>query len=707
MARVMNRRPFSSAIGLLAVLVGVLSPATAAHGQVPGSVELIAQTAWVDPGGIFDVQVRAVGADPDSTVELRVHEPWSDRQAFLSTTIDGNPLPDGPPRLELGPLALRDLQETSNEILSFAIQVNDPDRPTVVGEDLPVIDVAAEPAIHPVEIVLLRPDGEVDDRLLTAMITLPRRIEALPMQTLFVYDHVGRTRVLGDTTPLDTTPLDTAPLDTAPLDTAPDGVSVDVADLTALVDALDTHPNAPIALRIEPARLERLAAADDAETTQLIERLRNRLGANELLPASWVSVDEQAWVDAELDDALDLLVDRGADTIETTLGSRPQTAVAIVDPTTTSAGLDTLVDRGAAGVLVEPGGVSSLDRSVFGGSLSTRFVISSADGRSVPALEADVDLRRHFGSTSSAALDANRILADLTLLALEQPEVRQSSVVWPEPSWPVDRNVLNIVLSGIERIPVLVAADAVDVMTDTAFTPATGVGTVAAPLRRTIRADDASPLGPYRTEFTQARASIASWGDVIVGDPDGASELETLLLRSADRHLAETDRQAFIEDIYRRIDDQKNGAISAPAAETITFTTRDPVVPIVIENNFGFAADVALLFDSEKLEFPDGRQVDIRLEPGTNRVDVPVLARASGDSPIRIQVLSPDRVVLLSSSEVVVRTFAVSGVGVVIGAIAIVVLLAWWLRHRRATRSRVAPHPSDIVPEDHAIGVQT
>ena len=118
-------------------------------------------------------------------------------------------------------------------------------------------------------------------------------------------------------------------------------------------------------------------------------------------------------------------------------------------------------------------------------------------------------------------------------------------------------------------------------------------------------------------------------------------------------------------------------------------TGRRSDVPILIDNNLDSDTAVLLLLDSEKLDFPEGREIDAVLTPGSNRIEVPIEARGSGDSPIRIQVFSPDRSILLGSSEIVVRLLAFSGVGVLIGGVAILVLLGWWLRHLRSARGTV------------------
>ena len=102
-----------------------------------------------------------------------------------------------------------------------------------------------------------------------------------------------------------------------------------------------------------------------------------------------------------------------------------------------------------------------------------------------------------------------------------------------------------------------------------------------------------------------------------------------------------------------------------------------------------------MILTSGELDFAEGSEIVRTLEPGPNRILVPIIARASGDSPIQIQVLSPDGLVLLGSTEVLVRTFAFSGIGIAIGAVAIIVLFFWWLRHVRGNRPATVEPPAN------------
>ena len=108
--------------------IGFGSPAVNAQGI--GSIELVAQSSWIDDGGIFNAQVRVAGADPDSTVVVRVFSPWLERDDFLRQEYGVEP-----PLLELEPIVLSERQETSNEVLPIELEVVGSSSPARIDPD--------------------------------------------------------------------------------------------------------------------------------------------------------------------------------------------------------------------------------------------------------------------------------------------------------------------------------------------------------------------------------------------------------------------------------------------------------------------------------------------------------------------------------------------------------------------------------------------
>ena len=674
-----NRAP--RIVALLAVTFVALFSlglATPSNGQATGSLELVAQSAWVDDGGIYDMQVRVAGADPDSTVVVRVLPPWPERDDFLRLDLAS----DITPTLELEPLVLGEAQSTSNEVLGFQIAVAGPNTDIDESNDdgpIPILTTDGGSAVHPVEVSLFQPDGTLLDRFVTSLIELPRGQRNAPLQTVIILEaQVHPT-------------------------TQPDGETIinqeELDQLETLVTAVVQHPDADVALSISPEALVGLAESDDEQAIRVLEQLRSIVNPQQLLANPYTEVQEQAWIDVGLSDELAELYEVGRAATNTTIGVEPNRSVMLLDRTLDTDGLTALTRAnafGVAAVIVRPAQIEPLDRSIFPQALTTRFVIPTNDDRAIPALVADGGLANHFTNPGESAYRANRLLADLTLLSLQNSDRRQAVVVNPPVDWVAEPALLNVVLSGIERIPAIRGVAPAEALAEAEITPERGIGTPSQELSRELTPRrQPTDLRSFRTEFSQASGVIDSWSAVISGDQASTNRLETLLRVSTDYRLTDTQRTNYIDTIYEIIDGQKESSITTPETDTITLTGRLSDIPITVENNLGVDANVLLILDSEKLAFPNGQSIEITLLPGPNRIDIPIEARASGDSPIRVQVFTPDRSVLLGSSEVLVRTFAFSGVGIVIGAISIAVLLVWWLRHARSTRATIRANSSE------------
>lgn len=725
MTHIWSRSIALAVISLIAVMVAALP----ARAQTPGSLELVAQSSWVDDGGIFSIQVRVAGATPDSTVVLRVLSPWVERGDFLREDLTES----SAVLLELDPVVLGDAQETSNEVLGLEFVIDGPntrqaqanaiaeaqqpedpeegvgDQSTEALEPVDDTDTPVEPdpaipedppvvlpalvsdggsAVYPVEVSLLDGEGNLTDSFLTSLIELPRRDLRPPLDVSIVLEaDISSTA----------TPEASAELS-----------EQDLAELRIFGDAFAQHPSANMALSISPETLIALTRHDTDQADQIIEQLQNNLSSEQLFRNPFTNLEEQAWFDAELTDELARLYTAGDEVMIRTIGIEPEPTVMLVDRTISTDGLDDLVELGVQGAIVRPAQVTPLDRSIFPQALTTRFLIDGdEDIEPLPALVSDGGLSNHFNGSGGAVLNANRLLADLVLLSLQNPGGRQSVVVRPPAAWVADATFLNVMLAGLERIPAIRGSSPSQALAETEITPSLGIGTIGGPLHRQLNPPlQAANLDDFRTEYRLARGFIDSWSTVIGTDNPVREQLDELLHLSTDADLSVNEREAFIVAIYTLINEERETSITTPENETVTLTGRDFSVPIVLENRLDTEASVLLMLSSEELDFPEGAEIFQTLQPGPNRIAIPISARASGDSPIRIEVLSPDGLVELGSSVVLVRTFAFSGVGIAIGSVAILVLLVWWLRHVRGTRGTIAPlHEAETAEAEEVIGV--
>lgn len=643
---------------------------SSASAQGVGSLELVAQSSWVDDGGIFNAQVRVAGADPESSVTVRVLSPWSSREDLTSrNTRDASTL------LEMDPILLADAQETSNAVLPLEIEVGRQtinQRPPAEGEEalLPLLVTEGIAAVYPLEVALQDANGDILDVFVTSIIYIPRTDRGSPLAvSVLLEPELGAT-------------LDTDGQSTL--------TEADIDEIAIIVDAISQHRTNRVSLSITGETLLSLSRSERERAQVVLDAIGEGVTGEQLLPQPIARLEEQAWIDAGFASDLEELYARGAEVTEELTGLRPNTAVALLDPSVSAAGLSQLRSFGIDGVVVQSDHLEPLDTSVFPEPLTTRFLVPAPRIEPVPAVAIDAALEDHFLSTDPVTLAANRLLAELTFLSLHNRDVPSGVVLSAPRGWQPNAAFLNIILSGLERIPTLAGATPQEVLANTAFTPTNGLDSLSPPLRRALTPQvEPNELRSFRAEFSQAQTAIDAWSTVIASDTESVDQLQELLELSTSDDRSVAERSALIEQIYNIIDTQTDGSITTPAFETITLTGRNSEVPVLIDNNLGIDAQVILVLDSEKLDFPEGREVTTTLAPGSNRIEVPIETRGSGDSPIRIQIFSPDRSVLLGSSEILVRAFAFSGVGVLIGVLAILVLLVWWLRHHKTDRDTV------------------
>jgi hypothetical protein len=129
--------------------------------------------------------------------------------------------------------------------------------------------------------------------------------------------------------------------------------------------------------------------------------------------------------------------------------------------------------------------------------------------------------------------------------------------------------------------------------------------------------------------------------------------------------------------------------IRVPQPSTITLTSRSGEIPLTFRNETGQPLDVTLQLASAKLSFPEGQTRALHLPTRSTTLRVPVEARTSGTFPLQLSVTSADGALSVANRTFRVRSTAVSTVGVVLMAGAVIFLALWWGIHIR--RSRRSP----------------
>ncbi|MEZ5137642.1 MAG: DUF6049 family protein [Acidimicrobiales bacterium] len=627
-----------AAIALVLLTCTSTASAGPAPVEAPPSIRLLGQPVAVAPDGDFSV---LLGVDAPEAVDIAV-----DIYDRAGPDDPIGPVPDEGATATFPPVALPSVDPADDgpRPVAFTISLYQP------GEANP--DPAwgwplDEPGVYPVRVRLRGPDEATLAVLMTAVVRLPGPDQRVTPTEVAVLVDAHRP----------------PPTDA---DQRADDGSADpglVAQLPSVLDALDERPSLPATFSLTPDAVARLAGDDAA--TEVLADLRDVLAVErrDVLDAPYVDIDPASLVDADLADELTAQRDLGRRTLDSVL-EEPLTGTWRLPAPVDGATLDQLHQRGvfravAGGDVLEDGAGTLAPAELTAGPSTVRasttaaaFVLGSASGDPV--------------------LAAHRLLARLAAVATDRDQSARV-IVDIEPAL-ADPEALRVAFDALTLGTDLYRTTTLDALLDA---PAT----VGAALARPAPVD----LGTYPDELRAARADEASYTSMVGDRADLLRPIERDLALSAAADLPLEERRAEVDGVRRDLADTFS-SIDLPDADTVTLGAREGTFPLPIESSLDEPVQVVIQLEaSDRLELPDDR-IEATLDSERTVVDVQVRARASGDTPVRITVRSPDDGVVLAESRYVVRSTAVSEVGILLTLGAAGFLAVWWGRHWLRTR---------------------
>lgn len=174
-------------------------------------------------------------------------------------------------------------------------------------------------------------------------------------------------------------------------------------------------------------------------------------------------------------------------------------------------------------------------------------------------------------------------------------------------------------------------------------------------------------------------------------------------METLDAGLGATAALRTQRDIRTQIN-QRVTQIVPPSPRRVVLASRDTTIPLRFKNKLPYEVELTLHARSPRITTPGGNEITLTLQPGENRVDLPVVVRAPGESLLRLRLTTPDGGIDVAAFDIPVQSTAISGVGAALSVISVLFLLAWWIgTYRRQRRDRArqdSSHPS-LTGEDH------
>jgi len=643
------------------------------------AIALLSQPAWSPLGSDVPVRVDLAGATPGLEVRAVVHTYVQSRIAF-ERTLEGERLGS-----EIGtvaqPVELLPASPEGGRVLTLPLQ--DPSAPRDPNRLRISLPRTVAAGVYPVEIELRDPErGEVLAGFVTHLVATapvaegPLVAEQLRLSWIWRIAANPATRVDGTVTAAFTRSVGFG------------------GRLNRIASLLPAAVGIPIVLAPGPETVATWEAEGRRDSTAAAgsAAIRDAAATHEVLAAPFVPIDGPSLETVGLgtESVHELRV--GTSSLDAVLGTR-------VDPRTTDATpldaayLERLRTAGVDRVVVPPSALAPLDDP--GQYTPTHPFALENLGQLFAAVETRPELSALLDTAGTPALRAQRFLAGLSVVALEQPNDLRGVVVDTARRWNPDPEVINPVLAGLRENPLIEASSLDELMTT--VPPREGE---AGPVVRQLVPIAPGPPSVSAIAFTATSRRLDGLASMVgATDPvveRGRDSLLVALTSAWSPATARTRSSARLNHVDNEIHSVANQVI-APDTRTVTLISRRSDIPISILNTTGREVTIRVQLDSEKLEFPDGDARVLTLPSRNTTVRLPVESRASGTFPLRVTITSEDGALNLQQARYTVRSTVVSGVGVILTIGAGLFLAIWWLTHWRRTRRNplpVAPVPT-------------
>ena len=477
----------------------------------------------------------------------------------------------------------------------------------------------------------------------------------------------------------------------APPSIRPDGTHklTNAHDLQTLAQALEASA-VPLVIAPTPETVEALSASSDSAAAAALTSLRRGAARRQVVTGPYVPANLPQLIAGGLESEADQEVQRGAERLSQLLKVPVDTTSWVSEEPLDDASMSRLRDLGVTQVALPDASLTPLQARL---TLARPYLLDARQGRRQQAVSIDDGLAAHFRNEGNQVLEAHRFLADLAVLYFDQPGGQPRGVVAFTPrSWRPDRAFLDTVMGGLTDNPVI------DPVTLTNLFGGVDKlrGNNGSPLvRRLVGAprNVSLPAAATRT----ARQRLTTFRSIVDDGNPVYDLLDEQLLTANSADLRSSRQRTYVSGVERLVD-RELGRIQTPAGGSIRLTARGGQIPVTFRNSTGYPVHVVATVRSDKLEFPGGggshplneitRKLDLIRRNETVRFAVQT--RASGAFPLLVTLQSPDGSLVVSHTQITVRSTAASGVGLLLSAAAGLFLLAWWGRHalhgRRARR---------------------
>ncbi len=447
-----------------------------------------------------------------------------------------------------------------------------------------------------------------------------------------------------------------------------------ITQITNLVETLKNNPEIKITISLPPATLSSLSQSKNPKDELLLLDIKNLAKTQlHIISSPFVTSDPEAWRLIDRFETYNDLLNRGDRQLTNQLQIEPDRSFSFVANSAVIETLDALNKVGIKTFITEFSHIDPTPENKINPFIS----LQGDNGKVFKVFILDDTINFYLNKLENKNSDMQFLLGDLSLIAMDENKEEKNLIV----KIPNDLsgNLLNQFLTTLQNFP-KINIKALPNLVDHAEKNQKVDKTKYVLWNKSPQ--DISTRAPNQN---LAKAAIRAYSEVIGKPHPNTSFLYELLDTTSASELNENDTSKYFTTIYEEIVKVIDG-FTSPENQNVRLTSRKAELPFTLQNNLNHDANVVLILQSDgRISFPAGQTLEVKLNPGTNKIKIPVSSRASGDSQIRIGVRSPDKehLLQLDSNSLLIRTTRLSGVGILLFVSAVFFLAFWWLRSRR------------------------
>ncbi|MFZ9697875.1 MAG: hypothetical protein ACO3C5_09630 [Ilumatobacteraceae bacterium] len=431
---------------------------------------------------------------------------------------------------------------------------------------------------------------------------------------------------------------------------------------------------------------------------EALSALRAEADRHTFAATSFVPLNPGAMAEVGLGELFASQLRAGEDAITAAIGTTPDRGVIVVDDRLNANGAVLLRDVGVRGAILTP---RAVDTSGFRGLVDSALTYRAraADGSTllVQGID-DVYATQLADGTRSPVARAVLVTAGLvlqrdSLLGMGKDLGLVMVALGTEDGRPADPVVLQQLFRLVGSNPVLaLAAQPEPASTETS-------GDV---LELSRGSDTTLERAKVLVDELTRRVNntISMLGDTDPRRNDWPAMLTTMLSSRTDSVL-----NAALEKNLRTAIRRVLGSLDLPAAANFTLSSRKAELRLQVRNTSSATLRTVVRFRSAKLKFAEPRQVVEVPANASAEVVMAVEARSNGRFPVTVQLLTPRGDLSLGEPvTITANVSAIAGLGQVVTATALLILLTWWAHNWRSRRRRAleaalatSEHPSRPV----------